>query len=246
MTFAAYGELLAVHGADAVAVPSTARLTSLGYSGEHFDARAQQQYLRARWYDPTNGRFNRLDPFAGNTQDPQSLHKYAYVHGDPINLADPTGEFASLGGAMVAGAVRAGLISMGIGAIVRVPIFVCDVYVGGQELGAALWDLGISSGSMSAVSSRSFVWISDEWTSQSSSFIDSQPPPGGGTDVFAKLTNTSKLAREPDIIRRRRGGRPEEQTSTEAEVPAEATESTENSLATDTDNPNFQSHSPWQ
>lgn len=83
-TFAAYGEMLAVHGATANSLALTAAATSLGYSGEHFDAKAQQQYLRARWYNPANGRFNRLDPFAGNMQDPQSLHKYAYVHGDPI------------------------------------------------------------------------------------------------------------------------------------------------------------------
>jgi hypothetical protein len=34
----------------------------MGYSGEHFDAKLQQQYLRARWYNPANGRF---DPFVG-------------------------------------------------------------------------------------------------------------------------------------------------------------------------------------
>ncbi len=89
--------MLAVHGTTGAALPATAALTSLGYSGEHFDAKAQQQYLRARWYNPANGQFNRLDPFAGNMQDPQSLHKYAYVHGDPVNNIDPTGEY-SLGG----------------------------------------------------------------------------------------------------------------------------------------------------
>lgn len=83
--------MLAVHASDGVAKSATAALTSLGYSGEHFDAKAQQQYLRARWYDPANGRFNRLDPFAGNMQDPQSLHKYAYVHGDPVQRIDPSG-----------------------------------------------------------------------------------------------------------------------------------------------------------
>ena len=48
-------------------------------------------YQGARWYNPANGRFNRLDPFFGNLQDPQSLHKYGYVHGDPIQGMDPTG-----------------------------------------------------------------------------------------------------------------------------------------------------------
>jgi Holliday junction resolvase-like predicted endonuclease len=42
------------------------------------------------------GRFNRLDTFAGNMQDPQSLHKYLYCHASPVNGIDPTGEFFSL------------------------------------------------------------------------------------------------------------------------------------------------------
>ena len=90
-TFSAYGEMIALHNATAQSIAVTERLSSLGYSGEHFDAKAAQQYLRARFYNPANGRFNRLDPFAGNMQDPQSLHKYAYVHGDPIQGTDPTG-----------------------------------------------------------------------------------------------------------------------------------------------------------
>lgn len=65
--------------------------TTLLYSGEQFDVDIQQQYLRARWYDQNNGRFNRLDPFFGNNEDPQSLHKYAYVHGNPVNSIDPNG-----------------------------------------------------------------------------------------------------------------------------------------------------------
>ena len=87
--FDAYGNLL--NFADATP------LTSYLYSGEAFDLNLDQQYLRARWYDAANGRFNRLDPFAGNDSDPQSFHKYAYVHGDPISNIDPTGEFSLVG-----------------------------------------------------------------------------------------------------------------------------------------------------
>ena len=85
--------MIALHNTAAQSIVVSGRLSSTGYSGETFDLASQQQYLRARFYSPGNGRFNRLDDFAGNNQDPQSLHKYAYVHGDPISGIDPTGEF---------------------------------------------------------------------------------------------------------------------------------------------------------
>ena len=104
-TFAAYGSMLAVHNGAGTLVGTSeaAALTSLGYSGEQFDAASQQQYLRARYYNPNNGRFNRLDDFAGNNQDPQSLHKYAYVHGDPITGIDPTGRSFAVNVAVAVG-----------------------------------------------------------------------------------------------------------------------------------------------
>ncbi len=92
--FDAYGNAIGFDPASA--------LTSLLYSGELYDAQLQLQYLRARWYDLSTGTFNRLDPFFGNLRDPQSLHKYAYVHGDPVQGVDPTGLFflAELGKAI--------------------------------------------------------------------------------------------------------------------------------------------------
>jgi RHS repeat-associated protein len=65
--------------------------TNLLYAGEHFDTDTQQYYLRARYYNPQNGLFNRMDPFSGNTEDPQSLHKYLYCYANPINNIDPSG-----------------------------------------------------------------------------------------------------------------------------------------------------------
>jgi len=73
--------------------PASPPPTSLLYAGEQFDTDLQQYYLRARFYDPLNGRFNRTDPFTGNTQDPQSLHEYNYTHCNPVNGVDPSGNF---------------------------------------------------------------------------------------------------------------------------------------------------------
>ncbi len=71
---------------------------NLFYSGEWRDS-AGFDYLRARPYDFANGRFLRMDDYAGSNQDPQSLHKYLYTHADPINGIDPSGllQLAELG-----------------------------------------------------------------------------------------------------------------------------------------------------
>jgi RHS repeat-associated protein len=84
---------------DSESLPGTTpeQLSRLLYAGEYFDANAQMYYNRARWYNPLNGRFNRTDPFAGNMQDPQSLHKYLYCHANPINNIDPSGLFSLIG-----------------------------------------------------------------------------------------------------------------------------------------------------
>jgi RHS repeat-associated protein len=66
------------------------------YCGEQYDSHLSQYYLRARYYDPANGRFNQLDPFGGNNSDPQSLHKYLYVHNNPVNGIDSSGNEFSI------------------------------------------------------------------------------------------------------------------------------------------------------
>ena len=71
------------------------------YTGEQFDANLNQIYLRARYYDPSIGRFTSQDTWMGNNSDPVTLHKYLYANIDPVNNIDPTGNF-SLGGLMSA------------------------------------------------------------------------------------------------------------------------------------------------
>jgi RHS repeat-associated protein len=70
--------------------PANPAATNLLYTGEQWDTSAQSYYLRARYYDPLNGRFNRTDPYPGNAHDPQSLHKYLCCHANPVNGLDPT------------------------------------------------------------------------------------------------------------------------------------------------------------
>jgi hypothetical protein len=57
-------------------------------------------------------RFNRSDPFSGNLSDPLSLHKYLYVHGDPRNAVDPSGE-NSLANVGITMAIGAALFAVG-------------------------------------------------------------------------------------------------------------------------------------
>jgi RHS repeat-associated protein len=105
--------------------PSVA-LTEFLYSGEQFDSKIGQQYLRARYYDPTTGRFNRLDPFFGNLTDPQSLHKYLYTHADPVNGIDPSG--LMFGGSL--GMAIANTLGAGMRLAVAHPIITSTIIAG--------------------------------------------------------------------------------------------------------------------
>jgi len=66
------------------------------YTGEQFDPDLGMYFLRARYMDTTRGRFWTQDEFEGINRIPPTLHKYLAVHGDPVNLTDPSGTAVSL------------------------------------------------------------------------------------------------------------------------------------------------------
>ena len=101
--------------------PTSAPTTSLLYAGEQFDVDAQMYYLRARYYNPSNGLFNRMDPFAGSRQDPQSLHKYLYVHCNPVNSIDPSGEMTM--GNLIAFTIVAAVFVTVLAIVVGPPLY---------------------------------------------------------------------------------------------------------------------------
>ncbi|MDH4236669.1 MAG: RHS repeat-associated core domain-containing protein [Nitrospira sp.] len=57
------------------------------YTGREFDAESGLYYYRARYYDPTMGRFLSEDPIASTG----GLNLYAYVGNDPLNWIDLSG-----------------------------------------------------------------------------------------------------------------------------------------------------------
>ncbi|RDH83493.1 MAG: hypothetical protein DIZ77_16230, partial [endosymbiont of Seepiophila jonesi] len=79
------------YGNEVAATGSTEN--SYRFVGEQYDPNIGFYYLRARYYDPTSGRFISMDPVAGDPQSPISLHRYLYANDNPVNYVDPTGEF---------------------------------------------------------------------------------------------------------------------------------------------------------
>jgi len=84
--YTAFGELLNHVGPDA---------QPYQFAGEPFEPNAGFYYNRARWLDPSAGRFVSVDPFDGVARQPRSLHAYLYASVNPVTFSDPSGEFFS-------------------------------------------------------------------------------------------------------------------------------------------------------
>ncbi|ELS31341.1 MULTISPECIES: RHS repeat-associated core domain-containing protein [Pseudanabaena] len=63
------------------------------YAGEQFDKNLGDYYLRDRYYSTDIGRFTQRDRFDGVMNNPLSLNRYGYTHGNPVNGTDPSGMF---------------------------------------------------------------------------------------------------------------------------------------------------------
>jgi RHS repeat-associated protein len=66
------------------------------YCGQQWDGDLGLYYNRARYLNPNTGRFWTMDTFAGNSEDPLSLHKYLYCQGNSVNGIDPSGKWSSM------------------------------------------------------------------------------------------------------------------------------------------------------
>ena len=84
----ASGNVLTTYGYDVFGAIRTQTGSSPNYwlfTGEQRDSESSFYFLRARYYDPTVGRFLSRDPFPGFAGSPQSQSPYSYVMNNPTN-----------------------------------------------------------------------------------------------------------------------------------------------------------------
>lgn len=89
------GSVIATYRTDewGVATATTGSSTQpLSFTGEPRDATGLT-YLRARYYDPSLGRFLSRDTWLGAPSEPQTLNHYTYANNNPTTLTDPSGHF---------------------------------------------------------------------------------------------------------------------------------------------------------
>ena len=80
--FAAFGELVEHVGEDP---------NPFLFAGQWRDDATGLDYLRARWLDPSQGRFVSMDPLGGILFQVGGLHRYVYGLNDPVDRIDPSG-----------------------------------------------------------------------------------------------------------------------------------------------------------
>jgi RHS repeat-associated protein len=128
--------------------------TDFLFTGEQRDDESDLYYLRARYYDPSTGRFLTQDPFRGWAGLPQSQNRYPYVLNNPANLVDPAGLQAEAGtGTFIvicgAGGAESGGTACAVGAVVAAGVVVCVAGACealGQAGGALIEEIGSLAG----------------------------------------------------------------------------------------------------
>ncbi|MHC1783573.1 MAG: RHS repeat-associated core domain-containing protein [Anaerolineaceae bacterium] len=136
-----YGEVLASAGAGA---------SSYGFAGEWTDA-SGIQYLRARYYEPSVGRFISRDSLTGNNNNPISQNRYLYGNSNPIMYVDPSGNNP----AAILAAILPSLIGLGAGIAVGA--------AAGATYGACTYEWALAGECGCDIQQKALSMTKNEW-----------------------------------------------------------------------------------
>nr|WP_221435284.1 RHS repeat-associated core domain-containing protein [Thalassotalea piscium] len=119
------GNITASHQYGPYGEPINQSASRFRYTGQILLPGTELYYYKARIYHPKLGRFMQTDPIGYK----DGMNWYAYVGNDPVNMADPTGEFGIFG-ALIGGAF--GAVSS-----IAVQAFTGDKKINWSTVGAA-------------------------------------------------------------------------------------------------------------
>lgn len=131
------------------------------YCGEYYDAETGTIYLRARYYNPTIGRFISRDSYTGKIEDPLSLNFYTYCHNNPVQYVDENGHWPKLSTILTAVAVVAATVAVVAVVVAAAPVAAAAITAVSSVATAsgtiAISTAGVATASISVAASSSVV-----------------------------------------------------------------------------------------
>ncbi|MBU5334084.1 hypothetical protein KQI61_17975 [Anaerocolumna aminovalerica] len=116
------------------------------YAGEIYDQETGLYYLRARYYDPSIGRFINEDSFEGQVNNPLTLNLYTYCFNNPGIYVDRSGNFPFLIVTGLIGAVVGGVVG-GVKSYIQTGEVSLKSVVAGAAIGGGI---GLTGGAATA------------------------------------------------------------------------------------------------
>jgi RHS repeat-associated protein len=174
-------------------------LSNYTYQGQQKDYETGLTYLRARYYDPTTGRFISKDPVPGTLNSPQGQNGYSYAHNDPVNQTDPSGMFLDViwdVGNMIYDVGTCDWVSLGADAGAALIPFV----PGGTTKVPKLLKLFGKADNLSPKDVSKMIGNGHSWNKHKGEF-----PEIKSADQFAR--HIEDVMRNPDAVRNLDGGR---------------------------------------